>query len=150
MFPRVHFILGIIFAATLLYLFPQIGLFGAILIFLSSFLIDVDHYIFYVIIEKDLSLSNAYNWHLMNRKKMKKLSKKERRKHKNEILFFHGLEPLIILYFLSLFYLPFMFILIGFTFHLVLDIFDEIRTNRRVDKISLIYDLIKYKTLKKV
>ena len=100
MFPRVHFILGIIFAATLLYLFPQIGLFGAILIFLSSFLIDVDHYIFYVIIEKDLSLSNAYNWHLMNRKKMKKLSKKERRKHKNEILFFHGLEPLIILYFL--------------------------------------------------
>ena len=95
MLPRIHIILGLFFSIIILYIFPQIGVFGAAIILLSSFLIDVDHYIFYVILKKDLSLKKAYNWHILKGIKMRELSKKERNKHKNEILILHGFEPQI-------------------------------------------------------
>jgi len=150
MLPKTHFIFGLIFALFVLYLFPQIGLFGAGIIFLSSFLIDFDHYLFYVIMEKDFSLKKAYNWHLIKRQKMRKLSKIERNKHKNEIIFLHGVEPLIILFLLSFLYFPFLYVIIGFSFHLIMDIFEEIREGHRIDKISVIWDIVKYKKLKKL
>jgi hypothetical protein len=150
MLPKAHILLGIPFALVCLYLFPQIGLLGAGIIFLSSFLIDVDHYIYYVLAEKRLSLFKAYNWHFVNRQRMKQLSRKERKKHKNEILFLHGLEPLIILYFLSFLWQSIIFIVVGFSFHLFVDILDHIVLVGRLDKVSVIWDIVKFKKLKKL
>lgn len=150
MLPKTHFILGFLFSIILLYIFPQIGIFGAGIILLSGFLIDADHYIFNIFKEKDLNLKNAYRWHLIKGIKMRKLSKEERGNYKNEILILHGFEPLIIILLFSFLWFPFIFIFIGFTFHLVIDVFEEIRLNHRIDKISVIYDIIKYKRLKKL
>ena len=149
MLPKTHFILGLFFSAIIFYFFPQIGLFGAGIIFLSSLLIDFDHYLFYVILKKDTSLKRAYKWHLIKRQEMRKLSRSKRNKYKDDVLILHGMEPLILLYFLSFLWSPFIFILIGFSFHIILDIFDEIRFNDRIDKVSVIWDVIKYKELKK-
>jgi len=150
MLPKAHIILGFFFAAIALYFFPQIGYFGAGIIWLSSFLIDADHYLYYVLAEKKLSLLKAYKWHFVNRQRMKQLSRKERKKHKNEILFLHGIEPLIVLYFLSFLWQPFIFILLGFSFHLFVDIIDHIVLVGRLDKVSVIWDIWKYKKLKKL
>ena len=62
MYPTQHLLLGIIFSLVLLFLFPQIGFLGASIIILSTVLIDVDHYVYYVYKKKDLSLKNSYNW----------------------------------------------------------------------------------------
>ena len=42
----------------------------------------------------------------------------------------------------------FLLVFIGFTFHLFLDILEEIHNNLRIDKISIIYDWFKFKKLK--
>ncbi|MBD3247642.1 hypothetical protein GF378_03415 [Candidatus Pacearchaeota archaeon] len=150
MLPRAHIILGFFFAAAALYFFPQIGFLGAGLIWAGSFLIDADHYLWYVIEERDLSLKKAYKWHLMKREKMRKLSKKERRKHKNEILIFHGFESVLAAYLLSFLWQPFIYLAIGFIIHLSLDYYEEIAYQHRLDKLSVIWDTIKYHKLKKL
>lgn len=149
MLPKTHIIFGIPFALICLYFFPQIGFIGAGIIWLSSFLIDVDHYIYYVLIKKNFSLPKAYRWHKLNRERMKKLSRTERKKHKNEILFLHGIEPIIILYFLSWIWPPFIFVLIGFAFHLLMDSIEHGIYVGRWDKVSVICDIVKFKKLKK-
>ncbi len=150
MLPKTHILLGAIFSGILFLLFPKITLTSALIIWFSSFLIDIDHYIYYVLAEGDFSLRRAYKWHLLKRKIMKKLSRKERRKHKNEILFLHGIEIIFLLYLLSFFWKFLLFVAIGFVFHLFLDIYEEIKDEHRIDKISLIHDIIKYKRLKKL
>ncbi len=147
MLPKTHVSFGFLFAGALYLIFPQIGLIGAGIIWLSSFLIDVDHYIWYVIEEKNLSIKKAYHWHRLRKETMRKLPRKEKLKHKNEILFLHGFEPIAVLFALSYLWQPFLYILIGFAFHLSLDIIEEIKTKHRIDKIFLIHDVIKYHKL---
>ena len=110
MFPSKHLILGTIFSAILLFLFPQIGFIGFLLIILSTFFIDFDHYLLYVYKEKDLSLRNAYRWFVKGFKKRIALSKTEKTKYKYEILIFHGIEFWIILAFLALLHNFFLYI----------------------------------------
>ena len=94
---------------------------GVLIIFLSSVLIDVDHYLYYVFEKKRLSLKSAYNWFLIERSRFLKLSLEERKKHRYFILIFHGLEILAIILLLSK-YFPFLFfIFIGFSIHLIED-----------------------------
>ena len=69
MLPKQHLFYGAIFALALFLIFPEIGLIGGLLIFFSTVLIDFDHYIYYVIKKKDLSLKNAYNSYLLMWKK---------------------------------------------------------------------------------
>src|SRR3989344_2064766 len=99
MLPKYHALLGFIFSAIVFLIFPQIKLIGALIIFLSSFLIDVDHYLYYIIIKKDFSLKNAYNYHLDIRNNNKK----------GKIRLFHTAEFLIVLLILSFFYKPLLF-----------------------------------------
>lgn len=121
MFPSKHLILGIIFSAIVLFLFPQIGFMGFLLIILSTFFIDVDHYFLYVFKKKDLSLGNAYRWFVNGFKKRIALPKKEKTKYKYGILIFHGIEFWIILAFLALIHNFFLYIFIGVMFHIFLD-----------------------------
>ncbi len=70
-----HVILGFIFS---LILFPLVGFFSLI-IFISSFMIDIDHYFYYIIKKNDLNLINSINYYL--------------KKHREEsVLFFHSVE----------------------------------------------------------
>jgi len=93
-----------------------------IIIFLSSILIDLDHYFYYIFEKKRFSLKSAYHWYLIERERFHKLSREEKKKHRYFIFIFHGLEPLIIIFLLSNYYLILLFIFIGFIMHLAEDL----------------------------
>ena len=121
MLPKHHAILGFIFALNLFIFFIEITLIPAIIIFLSSILIDVDHYLYYVFIKKDLSLKKAFQWFVKISKIYDSLSKNQRKKIHRSIFFFHGIEALVVLFLIGV-YLPLAnFIAYGFLFHLILD-----------------------------
>ena len=70
MLPKVHIIVGGIISILLYLLFP-ITILEVSLIFLSSFLIDFDHYLLYVVNKKDFSLKKSFRWFIDNQKKFK-------------------------------------------------------------------------------
>jgi len=149
MLPKWHIFLGTLFAVALFLIFPKISLIGFLLIIASTVLMDIDHYVYYVFKKRDLSLSRAYNWFIQKRKKYLALSRKKRNEIYTEIHFLHGIEILIILLLLGLFvHKYFFYILIGFAFHLFLDIIHQRKIHNRLDRISLIYDFIKLRKYK--
>ncbi len=147
--PLQHLILGIIFALVLLVLFPSIDLIGFFLIIASTVLIDVDHYTYYIYKTKNFNLKKSFNWYLKDSKKYLSLSRKEKDKYYTGFCFLHGVEILIILFLLGKFVsVYFYYVLIGFVFHLSLDFIEQIKQNKRIDKLSIIYDIIKFRKLK--
>tara|TARA_Y100000034_G_scaffold97007_1_gene118337 strand:- start:814 stop:1245 length:432 start_codon:yes stop_codon:yes gene_type:complete len=140
--------LGLIFALILLVIFPQIGLIGFLLISFSTVLIDVDHYIYYIYKKKDWNLKNAHSWFIENTKKFHSLSRTQRNKVYGGFCFLHGTEILLVLLLFTIFSKYFLFIFIGFTFHLFLDITYGRILMDRIDRISSIYDFFKFKKLK--
>tara|TARA_Y100000310_G_C20690587_1_gene821940 strand:- start:614 stop:1069 length:456 start_codon:yes stop_codon:yes gene_type:complete len=139
MLPKAHVLYGFLFA-YIIYWFTSITIFQAVLIFLASVLIDFDHYLYYVIIKKRISLKSSYNWFKIRRDKLLKLSSKERKKHKQIILLFHGVEPIIILFLLSQFFPWLIYINIGFIIHLILDLIVELK-GIKYYKLSVIYSI---------
>jgi hypothetical protein len=119
-----HIIFGAIISIFLLFLFPPIGIFNASLIFLSSVLIDFDHYLYYIIKKHDFSLKKAYLWSLNGRKSWLKLDKEQKLKYELAVFAFHGLEFCLILLFLLLISNIFFWILLGVVIHLGLDFID--------------------------
>ena len=132
MYPRYHILLGLLFSLTIYLLFP-ITIIQASLLFLSSFLIDVDHYLFYIWRKKDFSLKNAYNYHIQ-------LGKINPKNKKPAMMIFHTAEFIILLAILSYFIPILTFILIGLLFHLILDMFHHLTSKE--------YFLIKYLIIK--
>ena len=147
MYPKQHAILGLIFATILFLFFPEIGFLGFSLIVFSSVLIDVDHYVNHVLNKKDWNLKNAFRWHVFKGKKLLSLLRAERNNYYTGFFFLHGLEVLILFFILSFFFKPFLFIFIGFSFHLILDIIYQTTFSDRIDRVSLIYDFFKFKKL---
>ena len=148
MFPKTHIILGIIFSLILIYFF-NFSLLAGIIVFLSSVLIDVDHYLYYVYKKKDLNLKKAYNYFIGKIKKLKKLPEREKRKTYTSFCFLHGFEIMFILSLLGFFFsFYFYYIILGFLFHLIFDYIDQIKNHKRFDRISLIYDFIKFRKLR--
>lgn len=139
-----HFAFGIVFTVFLYFLLsPVISLFGFLIIFLSSFLIDVDHYFYYVRKKRDLSLFRAYKWYMKNARKLCRMPKEKRENIYLGFYLFHGIEPLAVLLLLGLYVSPFFsLIFIGFLFHLLTDLVGEIIVGQRIDKISVIYNFI--------
>lgn len=148
MYVQYHIILGIIFAGICFFFFPEIGLINVSIIFFSSVLIDVDHYLFYVFKKKDFSLKNAYKWFMKKVKQIHLMSREKRNKVCYWVYFLHGIEVLTIFLILSVFSKYFFFIFIGFSFHLLFDIFAESFWIDRFDKFSVINDFFKFKKLK--
>jgi hypothetical protein len=93
-----------------------------LIIFLSSVLIDFDHYLYYIFKKKRFSLKSAYNWYLIERKRFHNLSIEEKKKHRYFIFMFHGLEVLLILFLLSNYYPLLFLVFMGFTIHIVEDL----------------------------
>ncbi|MFA5020218.1 MAG: hypothetical protein WC533_03905 [Candidatus Pacearchaeota archaeon] len=150
MLPKTHFIFGGIFALIVFLLLPQIGYIGFIIIWFSSFLIDVDHYLFYVFLKKDISLKNSYHWFVKKHRKFKELSineRKERIKERCPIpVIFHGIEFILLLIILSFFSKIFVYILIGVVFHQLLDFISITHDRSDIRHIgSQTYNFIQYK-----
>ncbi|MEK6830589.1 MAG: hypothetical protein AABX77_01010, partial [Nanoarchaeota archaeon] len=61
MLPKYHIIIGLI-ASIAIYLIFNLTIFQASIIFLSSFLIDADHYLLYIFRKKDFSLINSIKY----------------------------------------------------------------------------------------
>ncbi len=122
MFPKYHILFGAIFSFFLWLIYPAIGLY-AILVFLATFLIDVDHYLVYVKRKNSLNPKKATNYFFKIHQGLKpKL--KAGKKVKAPLLFTHTVEFLLLVFLFSLFSPFFLFILTGFIFHSLLDVID--------------------------
>ncbi len=150
MLPKKHILYGFIFSLILFLIFP-INLLEAGLIFFSSFLIDFDHYLYFVFTKKSFNLKEAYFGFKKKGLFLKKLSKPERKKYVPGFYIFHGLETLIVLgvlgYFISSY---FYLVLFGAAFHLILDYIYCIKGFHYPLKISIIFDFFQFKNLKKL
>ncbi|MEK6817340.1 MAG: hypothetical protein AABX80_00920 [Nanoarchaeota archaeon] len=145
MLPKYHILFGFLFALFLFLIFNFIGLFGFFIIFASSVLIDIDAYLNYIFTKKDFSLRNAIKYLSEKRRKAINLSKEKKTKIQSMIRVFHGVEVLLILFILGIFVNKiFLFIFIGFSFHLFLDLIEMIYYKFRIAKISTLYDFIKF------
>ena len=149
MLPKYHAFYGFIFSAILFILFPEITLLNTLIIWAASILIDVDHYFFYVVSKKDISLRNAHKWFIEKNKKFMKLSYKERLNLKDQIpCIFHGIEALIVLFILSYFSSTFFYIAIGFIFHEILDFIFLIYNGFTLKHLgSQTYNVLKYRKI---
>jgi len=149
MYPSRHIFFGLCFTILLHLLFPVVSLFELSLFFLSSFLIDTDHYLYYVIKKRDLRLNRAYKWFVSKRKKYLVLSVDNRKKYYSSFCFFHGIESILFFVLLGIFFNKFfLFIAFGMLLHLILDLYEAIFVVKsRIDKISIIYDYFKLKSL---
>jgi len=117
MLPKWHILFGFVFAYVI-YWFTSINIFEASLIFLSSVLIDFDHYMWYVIKRKDRNLKNAYIY---------------LKKHRNivkPLMLFHTIEFHIFIGLLSFIWVGFFYIFIGMGFHSVFDLIELIYEKR--------------------
>jgi len=120
MLPKTHMYIGILFSIILYFIFPAIGFFGILVVFLSSVLIDIDHYAIYVYRNKDWSLKKAFDWFIG----FKELRKKSKKKWVSPISILHTIEVLFLISILAI-YNQFVFlILIGFLFHSICDILE--------------------------
>jgi len=148
MLPKYHILFGLLFSYILIYFF-NFSIISGIIIFLSSVLIDADHYFYFVFKKKNISLKNAFNFFTNIRKKYIALPKKEKRKYSTPIFIFHGIEFILILIFLSFVNKFFLWILIGVLFHLIFDLAELIYTKGIfLTKISQIYVMIRNKNKK--
>jgi len=140
MLPKTHIIVGAIFSLLIFFIFPQIGWLNAMAIFLASFLIDVDHYIYYVYKEKDHSLKRAYRWFVRNGINFYRLRKSQQKKYKRAIFIFHGIECWLIILLMVFVHNIFLFILAGIILHMILDYIDiSFKNQPYYIKISQIY-----------
>ncbi len=150
MLPKYHLILGFILSSIIFIVFSTIGLIGFLIIWASSFLIDFDHYLYYVFKRKNFSLAKARIWFFKYGEKLARIEREERKKYKVEILIFHGIEFIVLLVLLCFFNSFFFYILIGILIHLSLDFIVTIYYNYLNIKFSQIYNYIKNRNRKEL
>lgn len=118
-----HFSIGFLVSVILVYSF-DFSIYAGIIIFVASWAIDIDHYFWFAVYTKDLNPFSAIKWHFKEMKLAKKLTKEKKLKYAKGVFIFHSLPVLLILYLLSFLSNFFLFILIGFIIHLVVDWID--------------------------
>ena len=104
-----------------------------LLIFASAILIDVDHYMTYIIRFKKFNLKEAY-WYFRNISKYKN--------NKKILLLFHTWEFLAALLIAGFFYQIIWYIFLGFFTHILEDIYDYYTKNKVYRRrLSLFFDI---------
>ena len=129
MIPRYHIILGAIFSLIIWGIFPEINWFFILLIFLSSFLVDFDHYILAVMKTGKIGLIDAFGYY----RKLKEKAKWERGKKKSFFFLFHTIEFHILIGLLGFVWVGFFYIFIGMVIHFILD-FSYLAYKKRIYK----------------
>ena len=149
MLPKYHFLFGFVFA-LILYLVFHPNFFSLAIIFLSSILIDVDHYLYYIFNKKSLSLRKTYKFFTESEIKWFDMPIKEREKYKRITFYFHGIEFFLPLFLLALLSNLFFWIFLGCFFHLFIDLIEFSFYNEPFySKTSQIYVYITNKKKKK-
>ncbi|SRR3990167_1165836 len=132
MLPRWHILFGAIFSLLIWIVSPQINFGYLLLIFLSSFLIDFDHYLCSALKTKKIGLFHSFDYH----KEMAITQRKERDKgiiRKGDFHIFHTIEFHILVGLLGFAWIGFFYVFIGMIFHTLLDLY------------SLLYDKYMYR-----
>lgn len=109
--------------------FFQFDLIAGIIIFLSSFLIDIDHYFWYGATTKDWNPLNAIYWYNKKSKKLLNKSEEEKRNIKKGVFIFHSLPLLLILGIFTQVNIFVSGIFLGFLFHISLDLIAQVYYN---------------------
>jgi acyl-coenzyme A synthetase/AMP-(fatty) acid ligase len=136
MLPKWHVLINLVLSLILLIFINPVY---TLIFFLSSVLIDLDHYLYYIYEKKDFSLKKAYSWHKLTRERFHNLSKEEKKKHKYFVLIFHGFEILVIMLALSKVYPVLFFVFLGFFVHLTEDSIIATKFNYLERKLFLTY-----------
>lgn len=123
MLPKYHILYGAIFTAVVWFFFQTISPIYLSIIFLSSFLIDFDHYISGAIKCKSLNFKKVVDYNYKFMYQQAKNVKKGIRIRENFNLF-HTVEFHLFIAILGIFYLPFLYVFIGMVFHSLLDFYD--------------------------
>jgi len=136
MIPLYHFIASLVLAAIL---YPFYGV-NVLFIFVGGFLIDLDHYLWYIYKNKGFNPINAYKFYL---KMLKEKSFNQKRKY---LLLFHSAEFLVLMVIFA-FYSKIMFIiLIGLLYHYALDTITILFISKgRCSTYSIVWWLVKYR-----
>lgn len=129
MLPRWHIFLGALFTLLVWILSPEINKLYLVIIFLSSFLLDIDHYLVAVRKNNHFSLFKAL--HYFKLEQVKELREKSKGiKRRGHFFFLHTIEFHLLIGILGLFYTPLFFAFIGMLFHSFLDIADMLEGDR--------------------
>ncbi|MBI2130705.1 hypothetical protein HYU10_02955 [Candidatus Woesearchaeota archaeon] len=108
----VHFVTSTALAALL---YPNYGWIAA-LVFIGGFLIDFDHYMWYILKTKDFSIRKCYDFYVIPSKE------KDYFRHKGALLAFHTIEALLVLAALAFYSKIFLMVLYGMLLHWALDL----------------------------
>ena len=145
MLPKHHIITGAIIS-TLLYIIFPLTIIQTLTIFLSSFLIDFDHYLYYLIKKKDTNPINATKWFYKYRTAWLNLSTQQRKQYKRPLFIFHNIECWLILLVLAQINSLTYFILLGIAIHISLDYLEIIYLKEPLyQKFSIILTYLKNK-----
>jgi hypothetical protein len=122
MLPRWHILYGGLFTLLIWFFSQNLNPIYLILVFLSSFLIDFDHYIVAVHRTKKYRLKHSFNYHKEAEKKFLK-NKAKGIREKTDFHLFHTIEFHVLLALLGMIWIGFFYIFIGMFFHSLLDLF---------------------------
>ena len=118
-----HILFSFVASYILIYFF-NFSLLAGLIIFISSWIIDGDHYFWYAIEAKDWKPMNAIRWYKKSIPKWFSLTLKEREEFKRGVFICHGLTFWIVLIALSFVHQFFLWILIGVAIHMIMDLVD--------------------------
>jgi len=149
MLPKKHFLYGLI-VAILIFFFPFVNFWEALVFLASTVLMDVDHYIYYIKRKNKYNLKGAYRWFKAKEKLWTAIQPHDRKHYYTGFYIFHGIEWLVLFGILGYFVNSiFYFVLAGMFFHLILDwITQEMYNYPYRFKFSVIYDYLKFKKLR--
>src|SRR3989338_2278500 len=103
MLPHQHVFWGAVFAFIILIILPDVAWYNILLLFLSTFLIDFDHYLASLINKrKYLSLRQSFKYH-MDLGKIQYIERKRGIRRKGDFHIFHTLEFHILVFIIGLF-----------------------------------------------
>jgi len=118
-----HLLIGFT-ASYILIQFFNFPMSAGIIIFISSWAIDGDHYFWYAFETKDWNPFHAIKWYIEAIPKWHNLQLKEREKFKRGVFILHGILFWTMLAALSFIHIIFLWILIGVAIHMVADLMD--------------------------
>ncbi len=120
MIPRLHIVSGLIASILIFIAYPKVNLFYLSLFFLSSFLIDFDHYMCAAVKLGKLNLKNALKYY----KRMQEIEENEARRgifRKGHFHIFHTIEFHALVLALGFIHPMFMYVFAGMVFHSAVD-----------------------------
>jgi len=156
MLPYFHILFGFIFSLSIYFLF-KFNFIGFLVLFFSTWVFDVDHYLFFVFKKNKLNFFEAYKYFM--KKKNLKLPVEQRKREmikENRLFIFHQIEIICLIFLASFFILKFfkaeiysILFLVGIFFHTFLDLLESLKEGFIAERYSLILFYISKIKLKK-